>query len=40
MAEDFLNCGNAQLEEAARSWAANHGYVVQPSSGGGPSWGN
>ena len=39
MAEDFLNCGNAKLEEAARSWAAGNGYVVQPSSGGGPSWG-
>lgn len=39
MAENFLNCGNAQLEKAARSWASSHGYVVQPSSGGGPSWG-
>lgn len=39
MAEDFLNCSNVRLEDAARSWAASNGYAIQPSSGGGPSWG-
>ena len=40
IAEDFLNCGNVQLEEAARHWAASKGYVIQPAGSGGPSWGN
>ena len=40
MAEDFLNCGNVQLEEAARHWAASKGYVIQPAGSGGPSWGS
>ncbi|MHB0975804.1 MAG: HEAT repeat domain-containing protein [Candidatus Aquicultorales bacterium] len=33
MAEDFLNCGNEDLENAARSWAENHGYVVSSIEG-------
>ena len=37
IAEDFLNCGNVQLEEAARHWAASKGYVIQPSGSGGSS---
>lgn len=40
IAEDFLNCGNAQLEEAALSWAASKGYVVQPAVSSGISWGS
>ena len=28
MAEDFLNCGNIQLEEAARKWAKENGYQI------------
>lgn len=28
MAEDYLNCGNSILCEAAREWAINHGYEV------------
>lgn len=31
MAEDYLNCGEATLEKAARDWAAAHGYTVGPS---------
>ena len=30
MAEDFLNCGNPQLEEVARVWAKENNYVIQP----------
>ncbi len=28
MAEDYLNCGNAKLESAARSWGKRHGYTI------------
>ena len=28
MAEDFLNCGNYQLESAAFSWASRRGYTI------------
>ena len=28
MAEDFLNCGNANLNEAAVKWANKHGYQI------------
>jgi hypothetical protein len=28
MAEDFLNCENRRLEEAARRWGEMHGYPV------------
>jgi hypothetical protein len=43
MAEDFLNCGNYTLSQAAEAWAEAHGYTVEarPSgSGGGPTWGS
>ena len=41
MAEDFLNCGNIQLEEAAKNWAEENGYsVVSSGFGGGPIWGS
>ena len=41
MAEFFLNCGNARLEQAAHDWADAHGYYVVtiPGSGGG-QWGS
>jgi HEAT repeat protein len=39
MAEVFLNCGNTQLEDAAREWAKIRGYEVGPATGGpGPTW--
>ena len=43
MAEDYLNCGNPKLEEAARKWAYKHGYKVVPLFGrsySGPVWGH
>lgn len=41
MAEDFLNCGNNQLEEAAKKWARVHGYMEWPDFGSdSPTWGN
>ncbi len=40
LAEDFLNCGNIQLSDAASEWAKIHGYRVSELPGiGGPSWG-
>jgi hypothetical protein len=41
MAVDYLNCGNATLDKAARAWAAKHGYVVYTTPGGGGqvTWG-
>ena len=41
MATSFLNCGNAQLEQAAYTWATSHGYTVTefPIGGSGPTWG-
>lgn len=37
MALDYLNCGNATLDRAARRWAERHGYIVYtiPGAGGG-----
>jgi HEAT repeat protein len=42
MAIDFLNCGNSELDKAARAWASRRGYrVVQTGTGGGgPVWGS
>ena len=42
MALAYLNCGNAALDSAGRTWASNHGYVVVSGGGsaGGPSWGS
>jgi hypothetical protein len=42
MAEDFLNCGNSLLEQAAREWAGDHGYTITQGSKGvpGPHWGS
>jgi hypothetical protein len=34
MAEDYLNCGSAELSEAAERWATNHGYYVSSDGGG------
>jgi HEAT repeat protein len=41
MAEDYLNCGNGQLEKAARTWATDHGYTITewPIGDSGKSWG-
>ena len=47
MAEEYLNCGEATLEKAARDWAKAHGYTVGPSlyrpcigpQCSGPAWG-
>ncbi|MCX6570529.1 MAG: HEAT repeat domain-containing protein [Candidatus Aminicenantes bacterium] len=42
MAEEYLNCGNSALREAAQKWAAVHGHstVSLPRSGrGGAGWG-
>jgi HEAT repeat protein len=40
MAEDFLNCGNSLLVEAATTWAKTHGFTItQVSGSGGPGWG-
>jgi HEAT repeat protein len=41
MATVYLNCENKRLEEAARKWAAAHGYTIwsSPGIGGGTRWG-
>jgi len=40
MAVDYLNCGNAKLEKAARAWASKHGYTVITLPGGSSvTWG-
>jgi hypothetical protein len=47
MAEDYMNCENAQLESAALSWAESHGYTTTSqfgvpygsSSSAGARWG-
>jgi HEAT repeat protein len=40
MAVDYLNCGNASLEKAARTWASKHGYTVVTLPGGASvTWG-
>ena len=43
MGEDYLNCGNEKLEDAAERWGRDHGYEVITSSGsawGRPGWGS
>jgi hypothetical protein len=41
MALDFLNSGNQQLAQAAKSWASSHGYTVTYGSGAPPgNWGS
>lgn len=40
MAETFLNCGHAELAEAAKQWAKDNGMKVEERSGGsGQKWG-
>ena len=41
MAEDYLNCGNGTLEDAAKEWADQNGYYVLfgSSSSNGITWG-
>jgi hypothetical protein len=33
MGLDYLNCGNDQLDAAAREWGADHGYTVYSEEG-------
>lgn len=33
LAEDYLNCGKRELEEAAREWAASKEYMIMPGFG-------
>ena len=41
LAEYYLNCGNAELENAAQQWAGDHGYTVFTRPGvGGNQWGS
>jgi HEAT repeat protein len=41
MAEDFLNCGNPKLVEAAREWATRNDYqIVNKSADGAVHWGS
>lgn len=42
LAVDLLNCGNSELDKAARTWAPKHGYrvVTGGTGGGGPVWGS
>jgi len=41
MAEDFLNCGNSKLEDAAGAWASRHGYRIESNPGRGHvGWGS
>lgn len=41
MAEAYLNCGQHNLENAAKQWALNHGYTVQTGRGAAPvGWGS
>jgi hypothetical protein len=42
MAKQFLNCGNSELESAAREWATSHGYEIETRKDNGSSqsmWG-
>lgn len=34
MAVDYLNCGNARLQNTARAWASDHGYTITTVYGG------
>jgi len=41
IAEAYLNCGHAELEEAARAWAAKHDFSVKAGTGSEPvKWGS
>jgi len=33
LAEDYMNCGNTNLEESGRKWCADHGYLVEAGPG-------
>ena len=40
MAEAYLNCGNGELDSAAREWASKHGYRIERVPGSASlSWG-
>jgi len=42
MGEDYLNCGNAELEKGAEEWAYSKGYSIFTSAATGetPLWGS
>ena len=41
LAEDYLNCGQSDLDRAARSWASSHGYSIRSGSGSNrATWGS
>jgi hypothetical protein len=42
MGKDYLNCGNAELEQAAEDWAHSKGYRIAylPGTGDFPLWGS
>ncbi|MBI2350539.1 MAG: hypothetical protein HYV00_03500, partial [Deltaproteobacteria bacterium] len=42
MAEDFLTCGNSELEEAAHKWALENESEIKPAPGSknSPLWGS
>ncbi|ODS30640.1 MAG: heat repeat-containing PBS lyase [Candidatus Scalindua rubra] len=41
MAEAYLNCGNKELDDAARDWARRHGYSISTGPGAHPvGWGS
>lgn len=39
MAQDFLNCGNPDLEQAAKAWASRHMYQIISGGGSNVRWG-
>ncbi len=40
MAEAYLNCGQKELDSAARAWSASHGYYITVGTGTAPvGWG-
>ena len=40
LAEDYLNCGQDQLRDAALEWARSRGYSIKPGVGSfGGQWG-
>jgi len=41
MAEAYLNCGNGELDRAARKWTPRHVYTISTGAGAAPvTWGS
>jgi hypothetical protein len=41
MSEAYLNCGNKELDSAAREWVKKHGYSIISGAGASPvGWGS